>query len=1302
MSNNSERLDKEVVNYFLSKGYSQAQARGIAAGVHAESRSDPNVRGGYKGRAVGLGQWLGPRRDELFRRYGERPTKQQQLDFLHYELQGGDHGGKAVLQAKDEGSVLEAYINKFMRPAKGAETVGDMRRGRAALGLPPVTYNTDPATGTPEPINPSIDDLIYSTPDELFANVDKAQRAQKQKLQATKAPSVADTVRSALTGGRGSIITNPLNDTAIDDTAQVAQADIAEQQKVEAVTAGDILDAAWGETLTAGLIDAADAQVAEYDPNFMAEYRNNWQAIEAFAKTEDEVDFIREARSGEDLVRIQNEILERRQSDFALEASGAPTAIRLTAGVLDPAGWAAGAGVGKAFQLGRVGGFAAIKAGQTTRGVTSLAVEGAAGNLAVTAGLDATGDFVSDREYATSVIGGLIIGGSIGGITAKFSGPSVNDELDAAYNARQSYVAGVEANVRAAMPDAPQTQIDDAVEKEVQRGYLDTLSAALADVPEGQRLMVAEELLTEHPLVKAAVEGDNDLASISDATMRAMTAETVARSEAIVAANPIKEQDLNTILERVGFESTALRLLKSESPVAKAVALTLLEKPGAQGGRGRTAALTKAARERVYLEQLSGYENIGAQWRRQQGGSFTKNLVDGEWNNKFNDRVFAELEARSGQPAGTTFDPDPLVVKAADQFEKGMEVMRIEQQRVGTVGSARLGGDSVGYVPHRLDPRKVLQMTGPQQARVRSVMSRQFQTIEGFDAEFSDRLAAKYLERAIDGAHGQFHVPVNLYSPEAAEMIEDAIKAMGIATDEANKLLGKFARGGAGHTKRRLKLDLFEDIGDGKVLKDLFVTDVPMLYRSYARRVSGEVALAQYGIMGKKGLDVISKAMRETGAAPKDTEAFDQIAAEFLNTPYGQSNYRFLDTSMDNIRALTSAARLGGMGFTQFAEFGNAIPALGVQAALKGVASMPRLIGEVQALAKGGASESPLLSSLDTLGGQLGMEDYHVTRMFDVKDNNVQLYDSDSMGLFTRFSRGAAHATMVASGHRLMVAVQTRAMAEQIIRKAVKYAKSGEADTALDDMGITPALREAVRKDLPNIAEFDDSGDIVRLDLFKAKELRGPQLAELQQAIERGAGQIIQRTYIGETGKWAHSSFLKLLTQFRTFSITAVEKQWGRNVQNYGAMRAFVALAATASFALPIHLARVQVNALAKPEDERAEYIEKNTHPLALTRATLNYASASGLSGDVFDVGASLASSYGGDFGEAFGEGYGVRGKQGNRLVGGVIAPGVGLANDVYAGIAGGDPKKVVRSMPGSNLPYVSPFVTAALGVFDE
>jgi hypothetical protein len=117
--------------YLQKQGLTSEQARGAVAGIHAEGGGLGFSANG----AFGLGQWRGPRLRELFRRYGRNPTRQQQLEYLAWELNGGDQGGAAVKRATTADGALLAYVNAFMRPGPG--TAGDIRRGRAFLGGTP-------------------------------------------------------------------------------------------------------------------------------------------------------------------------------------------------------------------------------------------------------------------------------------------------------------------------------------------------------------------------------------------------------------------------------------------------------------------------------------------------------------------------------------------------------------------------------------------------------------------------------------------------------------------------------------------------------------------------------------------------------------------------------------------------------------------------------------------------------------------------------------------------------------------------------------------------------------------------------------------------------------------------------------------------------------------------------------------------------------------------------------------------------------------------------------------------------------
>lgn len=122
-----------VYKAMIKAGVKPDVAMGIAAGVMAEGGT-PNAVNPSSG-AFGIGQWLNSRKSKLIQRYGPHPTQSQQIQFLIWELFGGDpaHGGASVLAANSSEAALDAYIRAFMRPKSGYETTSDIWRGRAHL-----------------------------------------------------------------------------------------------------------------------------------------------------------------------------------------------------------------------------------------------------------------------------------------------------------------------------------------------------------------------------------------------------------------------------------------------------------------------------------------------------------------------------------------------------------------------------------------------------------------------------------------------------------------------------------------------------------------------------------------------------------------------------------------------------------------------------------------------------------------------------------------------------------------------------------------------------------------------------------------------------------------------------------------------------------------------------------------------------------------------------------------------------------------------------------------------------------------
>lgn len=132
--------DTSIEGFFRSHGWSATSARGIAAGVHAESGGNPAARNPTSG-AYGLGQWLGSRKTDFQRVIGrplEGSSRDEQLRFMQWELNNTERrAGAGIYGAATDKEALDVYVRRFMRPAPGGETAGDLERGGRYLAQAP-------------------------------------------------------------------------------------------------------------------------------------------------------------------------------------------------------------------------------------------------------------------------------------------------------------------------------------------------------------------------------------------------------------------------------------------------------------------------------------------------------------------------------------------------------------------------------------------------------------------------------------------------------------------------------------------------------------------------------------------------------------------------------------------------------------------------------------------------------------------------------------------------------------------------------------------------------------------------------------------------------------------------------------------------------------------------------------------------------------------------------------------------------------------------------------------------------------
>lgn len=133
-------IPPEVVQGLIARGIPPHVAIGAAAGIGAESKFNPNAVNPTSG-AFGYGQLLGPRKEALLNAYGGKPTSDQQLDYLAWEMKGGHPGMATVMSAPDAQTAAELYIRNGMKPGQ-KDLPADL--GRAHQYLASATPQSSP------------------------------------------------------------------------------------------------------------------------------------------------------------------------------------------------------------------------------------------------------------------------------------------------------------------------------------------------------------------------------------------------------------------------------------------------------------------------------------------------------------------------------------------------------------------------------------------------------------------------------------------------------------------------------------------------------------------------------------------------------------------------------------------------------------------------------------------------------------------------------------------------------------------------------------------------------------------------------------------------------------------------------------------------------------------------------------------------------------------------------------------------------------------------------------------------------
>ena len=111
----------QIVNFFMNKGLTKNQAKGIYGNIMQESGGKHNIvsRDGHN--SYGLAQWTGTRKARLFSKYGTNPTVNQYLEYLWDELNSTEKNAlNALRNTTTVADATKVFMQKFERPANWA------------------------------------------------------------------------------------------------------------------------------------------------------------------------------------------------------------------------------------------------------------------------------------------------------------------------------------------------------------------------------------------------------------------------------------------------------------------------------------------------------------------------------------------------------------------------------------------------------------------------------------------------------------------------------------------------------------------------------------------------------------------------------------------------------------------------------------------------------------------------------------------------------------------------------------------------------------------------------------------------------------------------------------------------------------------------------------------------------------------------------------------------------------------------------------------------------------------------------
>lgn len=765
------------------------------------------------------------------------------------------------------------------------------------------------------------------------------------------------------------------------------------------------------------------------------------------------------------------------------------------------------------------------------------------------------------------------------------------------------------------------------------------------------------------------------------------------------AVNQVDPERLKSMAKTALYDirTPGLIMAASENNIMRWVSGTLVEVTTGASGTKATAALAKHSLKIEFMQDVMQQVDANYQlWSNAKAGGLSKATVNNFTTFSLRQEFMRDLSLYRNSVYYGRPDPDvhPTIKAAAEALDESYA------RSLGTARNDRLPNFDIpikpGYMSHKLNANVVTAMTVDEQRALRDVFKQQFMQLNGMDEQFAQYVGDRYLAHARSEAAGTQPIPGNIFQPEALGWVIDALRKEGVPEDRLLQLSKAIPNARIKQSKSRLEVDLSTPVGD-KQLVDFFVQDQNELVRNYSDMMAGQIALHRWGVPGEDGLNMIKEAMNYGGKTTKaERKAFDQVSSELLGKPYGEVTAPF----WEGVMTMNAAANLGLTVFPQAAEGIKMALGMGIANTIRHIPTFAQMIREVRALARGEKVDNPIIGTIELPGGSgpLGLEDYHLVTKYD-SQSSVELAGGE-VGPILRATRvigkhlGTLNLTrIVSAAQRRTVAAQTTS---QVLRAAANSGTNvGAANITLARMGFDQDFLDRLAPHIEESTVFNSDGWVKSFDIRKLPlELR----EEMALKVLRGTRQVIQGEFIGERAGYRYTTMGKIMSQFRSYGLLSMEKQYAADRAAFGALRTWGMAIAMSGMAMPLYITRTYLQAMGRDEEAREEYLDQAFSPLGLAKGLLNYVAWAGMASELMDGLSSAVSTVdrmagGAGLNEAL---LGTaRGSTGGSAVD-ALFPGAAWVSSVGKTVANPSTYGTLKVMPYNGLPYLQAVVNAS------